>query len=112
MKKIEAIIRPERLSIVKDSLEDSGYPGMTVTDVKGHGTQKGITEQWRGRTYRVGLLAKVKIEIVVADEDVDKVVDCIKKEAQTGSIGDGKIFISPINDIHRIRTGESGEAAI
>ncbi|MBM4054723.1 MAG: P-II family nitrogen regulator [Planctomycetes bacterium] len=112
MKKIEAIIRPERLSIVKDSLEELGYPGMTVTDVKGHGAQRGITEQWRGRTYRVDLLAKVKVEIVVADQDVDKIVECIKKEAQTGSIGDGKIFISTIDDVHRIRTGESGETAV
>ncbi|MCF6149328.1 MAG: P-II family nitrogen regulator [Candidatus Kuenenia sp.] len=112
MKKIEAIIRPERLSIVKDSLEELGYPGMTVTDVKGHGAQRGITEQWRGRTYRVDLLAKVKIEIVVADQDLDKIIDCIKKEAQTGSIGDGKIFVSTIDDIHRIRTGETGEAAV
>ncbi|MDR4509495.1 MAG: P-II family nitrogen regulator [Candidatus Brocadiaceae bacterium] len=112
MKKVEAIIRPERLTIVKDCLEELGYPGMTVTDVKGHGAQRGITEQWRGRTYRVDLLSKVKIEIVVSDQELGKVIECIKKEAQTGSIGDGKIFISPIDEVHRIRTGESGETAI
>lgn len=112
MKKIEAIIRPERLSMVKDSLEDLGYPGMTVIDVKGHGSQRGITEQWRGRTYRVDLLSKVKIEIIVADHDADRIIQCIKDESQTGSIGDGKIFVSTIDDVHRIRTGESGESAI
>jgi len=112
MKKIEAIIRPERLNMVKDSLENLGYPGMTVIDVKGHGSQRGISEQWRGRTYRVDLLAKVKIELIVSDEELDKVVQCIKKEAQTGGIGDGKIFVSTIDDVHRIRTGESGEIAI
>jgi nitrogen regulatory protein P-II 1 len=112
MKKIEAIIRPERLSIVKDSLEEQGYPGMTVTDVKGHGAQRGITEQWRGRTFRVDLLSKVKIEIIVSDHDVEKIVQSITKESQTGSIGDGKIFISPIDDVIRIRTGERGEKAV
>ncbi|HHT9107550.1 MAG TPA: P-II family nitrogen regulator [Candidatus Wunengus sp. YC63] len=112
MKRIEAIIRPERLTIVKDALEELGYPGMTVTDVKGHGAQRGITEQWRGRTFRVDLLSKVKVELVVADGDVEKIVQCITKESQTGSIGDGKIFISNIEDVLRIRTGERGEKAV
>ena len=112
MKKIEAIVRPERLAIVKDALEELGYPGMTVTDVKGHGAQRGITEQWRGRTFRVDLLSKVKIEMVVSDEEEEKIVQCITKESQTGSIGDGKIFISPIEDVLRIRTGERGEKAV
>ena len=112
MKKIEAIVRPERLAIVKDALEELGYPGMTVTDVKGHGAQRGITEQWRGRTFRVDLLSKVKIEMVVSDEEVEKIVQCITKESQTGSIGDGKIFISRIEDVLRIRTGERGEKAV
>ncbi|MGQ3684115.1 MAG: P-II family nitrogen regulator [Candidatus Loosdrechtia sp.] len=112
MKKITAIIRPERLNIVKDALEEIGYPGMTVIDVKGHGAQRGITEQWRGRTFRVDLLPKVKIELVVPDNDVEKLIQCIVKESQTGSVGDGKIFISPIEDALRIRTGERGEKAV
>src|SRR3970282_2555595 len=87
MKRIEAIIRPERLTIVKDSLEELGYPGMTVTDVKGHGAQRGITEQWRGRTFRVDLLSKVKVELVVADGEVEKIVQCIKKDSKTGRLG-------------------------
>ncbi len=112
MKKIEAIVRPERLTIVKDALEELGYPGMTVTDVKGHGAQRGITEQWRGRTFRIDLLSKVKIELVVSDRDVEKIVQCITKESQTGSIGDGKIFVSTIDDVLRIRTGERGDKAV
>ena len=94
MKKIEAIIRPERLTILKDALEELGYPGMTVTDVKGHSAQRGITEQWRGRTFRVDLLSKVKVELVVADSEVEKIVQCITKESQTGSIVEGEIFFS------------------
>jgi nitrogen regulatory protein P-II 1 len=112
MKKIEAIIRPERLTIVKDALDEIGYPGMTVVDVKGHGAQRGITEQWRGRTFRVDLLSKVKIELVVPDQDVEKILQCIVKESQTGSIGDGKIFVYNIEDALRIRTGERGEKAV
>ena len=98
--------------MVKDALSDIGYPGMTVTEVKGHGNQKGVTEQWRGRTYRTDLLKKTQIEIVVSDKDVEKILQCIVKESQTGSIGDGKIFISPIENAVRIRTGEKGEAAV
>lgn len=112
MKKIMAIVREDRFTMVKDALLDIGYPGMTVTEVKGHGNQKGITEQWRGRTYRTDLLKKIQIEMVVADKDVEKIVQCILKEAKTGSIGDGKIFISPIDNVVRIRTAERGEAAI
>lgn len=112
MKKIEAIIRPEKVSIVKAALEELGYPGMTVTEVKGHGIQKGITEMWRGRVFKVDLLQKVKMEIVVPDGDVERLVQAIAKEARTGSIGDGKIFISPIEDAVRIRTGEVGEKAV
>jgi len=112
MKKVTAIIREDRFSMVKDALSDIGYPGMTVTEVKGHGNQKGVTEQWRGRTYRTDLLKKTQIEIVVSDKDVEKILQCIVKESQTGSIGDGKIFISPIENAVRIRTGEKGEAAI
>ncbi len=112
MKKIEAIIRPEKVNIVKEALEELGYPGMTVTEVKGHGIQKGVTEMWRGRVFKVDLLSKVKMEIVVTDADVDRLVQAIAKEARTGNIGDGKIFVSSIEDAVRIRTGEAGEKAV
>ena len=112
MKKIEAIIRPEKVNIIKEALEELGYPGMTVTEVKGHGIQKGVTEMWRGRVFKVDLLSKVKMEIVVTDADVDRLVQAIAKEARTGNIGDGKIFISSIEDAVRIRTGEAGEKAV
>lgn len=112
MKKIIAIIREERFSAIKDALSDIGYPGMTLTEVKGHGAQKGVTEQWRGRTYRTDFIKKIEMEIVVPDREVERIVECIVKEARTGSIGDGKIFISPIEDVIRIRTGERGERAI
>ena len=85
---------------------------MTVTEVKGHGNQKGITEQWRGRAFKTDLINKTQIEMVVADNNVEKIVQCIVKEAQTGSIGDGKIFVSPIENAIRIRTGEKGEKAV
>ncbi len=111
MMKIEAIIRPTKIHEVKDALDEAGYESITVTDVKGRGKQKGVMQQWRGRKYCVDLLPKIKMEIVVKDEDVDKVVDIIIKTAETGSIGDGKIFIYPVAKIIRIRTGETdGEA--
>ncbi|MDE1890058.1 MAG: P-II family nitrogen regulator [Planctomycetota bacterium] len=112
MKKITAIIREDRFTMVKNALSDVGYPGMTVTEVKGHGNQKGITEQWRGRTFKTDLINKMQMEMVVADNDVEKIAQCIVKESQTGSIGDGKIFISPIENVVRIRTEEKGEKAI
>lgn len=112
MKLIEAIIRPEKLDIVKDALSELGYPGMTVTEVKGHGNQKGISEMWRGRRFRIDLLPKIKIEITVKDTGVEKVVNTIISEAQTGSIGDGKVFVYNIENVYRIRTKESGESAI
>ncbi len=112
MKKITAIVREDRFSMIKDVLSDIGYPGMTVTEVRGHGNQKGITEQWRGRTYKTDLLKKIQMEMVVADRDVDKIVQCIEREAKTGNIGDGKIFINAIVDVVRIRTGERGEKAV
>ncbi len=112
MKKVEAIIRPEKFNIVKDALLELGYPGMTVTQVTGHGNQKGISEVWRGRKFRIDLLSKMKIEITVRDVDVEKIVDTIINESQTGSIGDGKIFVSHVENVYRIRTNESGEAAI
>ena len=112
MKLIEAITRPEKLEIVKDTLSELGYPGMAVTEVKGHGNQKGISEVWRGTKYRVDLLSKIKIEIAVKDTEVEKIVNTIISEAQTGSIGDGKVFILNVENMYRIRTKESGEAAI
>ena len=112
MKKIEAIIRPEKLNAVKDALAKQGILAMTVTNVNGRGRQKGIALQWRAGEYRVDLLPKVKIELVVNEEDVSKVVDAIQKAAKTGRIGDGKIFISAIEEIIRIRTGETGSNAI
>ncbi len=112
MKKVEAIIRPERFTIVKDALLELGYPGMTVTQVVGHGNQKGITEIWRGRKFRIDLLSKMKIEITVRDVDVEKIVDTIIDESRTGSIGDGKIFVSHVENVYRIRTNESGETAV
>lgn len=113
MKKIEAIIRPEKLPIVKAALEESGYPGMTITEVRGHGVQKGITQQWRGREFIVEFLPKVKIEVVVTtDEDVDRILELIKDNAGTGEIGDGKVFIIDVADAMRVRTGERGASVI
>ena len=112
MKKIEAIIRPEKLTIVHEALKDIGYPGMTISEVKGHGVQKGIVQQWRGRQYAVEFLPKVKIEIVVPDSAVDRLLQVIKENAETGSIGDGKAFVSTVDDVMRLRTGERGEVAL
>ena len=112
MKKIEAIIRPERLEIVRKALEELSYPGMTICEVKGHGKQKGITRQWRGQEYRIDFLPKLKIEVVVLDEDVSKTLNSIIRNAKTGEMGDGKIFILPVEGAIRIRTGEDGERAI
>ena len=113
MKKIEAIIRPEKLPIVKAALEESGYPGMTITEVRGHGVQKGVTQQWRGREFVVEFLPKVKLEVVVtSDADVDRILTLIHDNASTGNIGDGKVFVTDIADAMRVRTGERGEAVI
>ena len=112
MKKIEAIIRDEKLAAVKEALKAAGVAGMTVTEVKGHGTQKGITEVYRGRQYAVDLISKIKIEVIVDDKDVKTITDTIVDTARTGSIGDGKIFVSNVDDAIRIRTGESGEKAL
>ena len=112
MKKIEAIIRTEKFTIVKDALSVLGYPGMTVTKITGHGNQKGITEIWRGRKFRIDLLSKIKIEIVVRDTDVEKIVNTIISESRTGRIGDGKIFVLNVENVYRIRTNETGEAAV
>ncbi len=112
MKKIEAIIKPYRLEGVKEAVTALGVFGMTVTEVKGYGRQKGHTEQYRGNEYQVDFIPKVKIEIVVSDPDENRVVDAILKSAGRGAIGDGKIFISNIEGAVRIRTGERGEQAL
>lgn len=112
MKKVEAIIRVDKLHSVKAALEELKHPGLTVTEVRGHGNQKGITETWRGKSFKIDLLPKVKLEVVLADKDVDKIVDAIAGEAKTGNIGDGKIFVSTVDDVVRIRTGEKGGKAV
>jgi nitrogen regulatory protein P-II 1 len=112
MKKIEAIIKPFKLDDVKDALNAIGIQGMTVTEVKGFGRQKGHVELYRGAEYDIAFIPKVKLEVVIADAMVDKVVSTIEEKAKTGKIGDGKIFISRLEEIIRIRTGERGETAI
>jgi nitrogen regulatory protein P-II 1 len=112
MKKIEAIIKPFKLDEVKDKLNDLGIQGITVTEVKGFGRQKGHTELYRGAEYVVDFLPKIKMEIVIADTQVEDVVNAIVKAAQTGRIGDGKIFITNIEEAVRIRTGERGKDAV
>jgi nitrogen regulatory protein PII len=112
MKKIEAIIKPFKLTEVKDALNELGIQGMTVTEVKGFGRQKGHTEIYRGSEYTVDFLPKIKVETVLADSQVKAAVDAIIKAAKTGKIGDGKIFVSPIDEAIRIRTDERGESAV
>ena len=112
MKKIEAIIREERLEAVKRALEENSYFGMTVSEVSGRGRQKGIPLQWRAGEYRVDLLPKIKVELVVLDEDATTAVDAIVRNARTGEIGDGKIFVLPVEGVVRVRTGDKDENAI
>ena len=112
MKKIEAIIKPFKLDDVKEALTEIGVIGMTVTEVRGFGRQKGHTELYRGSEYTVDFLPKVKIEVVAPDNLVDKVVSTIAAAAKTGSIGDGKVFVLPIGEAIRIRTGERGDSAV
>ena len=112
MKKLEAIIQPSRLDSVRDALREIGVDGMTISEVRGHGRQKGHTEVYRGNEYTVDLLPKIKIETVLPDNLVDSAVQTILKIARTGKIGDGKIFVTPIQNAIRIRTEESGEAAV
>jgi nitrogen regulatory protein P-II 1 len=112
MKKIEAIIKPFKLDEVKDALNEIGIQGMTVTEVKGFGRQKGHTELYRGAEYIVDFIPKIKIEIVTSDSLAPKVVSTIEKVAKTGKIGDGKIFVHAVEDVVRIRTGEHGETAV
>ncbi|MCM8758808.1 MAG: P-II family nitrogen regulator [Candidatus Omnitrophica bacterium] len=112
MKKIEAIIRPEKLEQVKTALTQLKCNGMTISEVEGHGRQQGMTQQWRGEKYKIEFLPKVKIEIVARDKDVECLIKAIVESAKTGEIGDGKIFIIPIENVVRIRTGEQGQEAI
>ena len=112
MKKIEAIIKPFKLDEVKDALHQIGIQGMTITEVKGFGRQKGVVEVYRGAEYHIPFLPKVKIELVVNDNISEQVVGIIQEKAQTGKIGDGKIFVYPVEDVIRIRTGERGETAV
>src|SRR5438874_6289069 len=112
MKKIEAIIKPFKLDDVKEALTELGVVGMTVTEVRGFGRQKGHTELYRGSEYTIDFLPKVKIEVIVSDHLADKVVSTIVAAARTGSIGDGKVFVLPLDESIRIRTGETGEAAV
>ena len=112
MKKIEAIIKPFKLDEVREALAEVGVNGLTVTEVKGFGRQKGHTELYRGAEYVVDFLPKIRVEMVVADDAVDGVIEAIVKAARTGKIGDGKIFVSSVEQAVRIRTGESGDAAL
>ena len=112
MKKIEAIVREEKLEGVKRVLEENGYFGMTVSEVSGRGRQKGLSLQWRVGEYRVDFLPKLKIEVVVLDEDLSKILHAIANRARTGEMGDGKIFVFPLDNAVRIRTGDDGDNAI
>ena len=112
MKKIEAIIKPFKLEEVKEGLNNKEFLGLTVSEVKGYGRQKGHTELYRGAEYIIDFLPKMKIEVVVPDERVDEVIDAIIETAKTGKIGDGKIFVSDMSNAYRIRTGESGDTAL
>ncbi|MHB8375435.1 MAG: P-II family nitrogen regulator [Dehalococcoidia bacterium] len=112
MQKIEAILREERLPVVLAALGELGYGGITMTQVRGHGRQRGVTQQWRGNEFRVDFLPKVKVELVVGDDAVDRIVETICEHARTGAVGDGKIWVTPVGKLVRVRTGEVGEAAI
>lgn len=112
MKKIEAVIRPTKVGDVLDALNKCGHPGVMITEIEGHGKQKGIEQEFRGKTYKTELLTKAKIEIVANDADVEKIVKAIRVAALTGKVGDGKIFIYPIDDAVRIRTAEHGDIAV
>ncbi|WP_227816973.1 P-II family nitrogen regulator [Nitrogeniibacter aestuarii] len=112
MKKIEAVIKPFKLDEVREALSEVGITGLTVSEVKGFGRQKGHTELYRGAEYVVDFLPKIKVEIVVADDTVDQAIEAVVKAAHTGKIGDGKIFVTPVEQVVRIRTGETNEDAI
>jgi nitrogen regulatory protein P-II 1 len=112
MNRIEAIVRPSKVADICAVLAKVDYPGLMITEIEGHGIQKGLKQEVRGKTYKVGLMTKARIEVVVKDSDTEKIVKAIQETAFTGKEGDGKIFISPVNDAVRIRTGERGEPAI
>ena len=112
MRKIEAVIRPHLLDAVKNALQEVGVAGLTITEVKGFGRQKGHTETYRGSEYKIDFLPKMKIEVVLPLEMVDLAIDAVMKTAKTGKFGDGKIFVIPVEEVIRIRTGERGEAAL
>jgi nitrogen regulatory protein P-II 1 len=112
MEKIEAILREERLPVVLAALGDLGYGGITISQVRGHGRQRGVVHQWRSSEFRVDFLPKVKIEMIVGDGNVDKIINAIVENARTGAVGDGKIWTTPVGRLVRVRTGEVGEAAI
>jgi nitrogen regulatory protein P-II 1 len=112
MKKVEAIIRPFKLEEVKEALVEEGIRGLTISEVRGYGRQKGHTETYRGSEYRIEFVPKIKIEVIIEDAKVEKIVDAILKTAKTGQVGDGKIFIYNVEDVVRIRTGESGKDAL
>lgn len=112
MKKITAIIRPEKGDAVRAALKEVNSPGIMISEVEGHGKQKGVEQQWRGEKFRIELLPKLKFEIIAEASAVDKIVETIVREAKTGEVGDGKIFISEISNVIRIRSGEEGAAAI
>jgi nitrogen regulatory protein P-II 1 len=112
MKKIEAVIRPFRIDDVREALAEIGVKGMTLTEVKGYGRQKGHTELYRGSEYQIDFLPKIKLEVIVTDALSEKVIETIMNAARTGQVGDGKIFVYPVDDVIRVRTGESGEEAL
>jgi nitrogen regulatory protein P-II 1 len=112
MQKIEAIVREDRLPIILASLGEHGYGGITMSQVRGHGRQRGVVEQWRGNEFRVDFLPKVKIEMIVTDDAADSVINTICENARTGAVGDGKIWATPVTRVVRVRTGEVGEAAV
>ncbi len=112
MKKIVAVIRPEIVDAVRSALGAAGVTGIMISEIEGHGKQKGVVQQWRGEKYKVELVPKVKIEIILKDQDVRRICTVIIDNARTGQIGDGKIFICPVDNVLRIRTGEEGEAAL
>src|SRR5213593_567931 len=112
MKKVEAVVREERLPVVLAALGELGYPGITITPVKGHGRQKGVKEMYRGVEITVDFLPKMKLEMLVDDEAVDKVVHAIAEHARTGAVGDGKIWVTDVDSVMRVRTGETGASAI
>jgi len=112
VKKIEAVIREEQLPLVRAALEEVGYPGITISAVHGHGRQRGVTQHWRGREFTVDLLPKMKLEIIASDADATRIAKAIADNARTGAVGDGKIWISAIESITRVRTSETGDVAI